>query len=93
MPWEILVWATVLGLGLDIAGFLLVIKYGHSLFLWAGAKLPPKQKDGVLYFHGGELNKDVFGRRRFWAQLGVAIVVIGFAFQIVGAAAAIQLSN
>ena len=46
-----------------------------------------------MYLHGGELSKDVFGRRRFWAKLGVAIVVIGFAFQIVGAAAAIQLSN
>ncbi len=90
----VLVWATVLGLGLDIVGFLLVIKYGHSLFLWAGAKLPTKQKDDVLYFYGGELErKDVFGRRRLWAKLGVALVAIGFSSQIVGAVAAIQYSN
>lgn len=94
MTLEVLTWAAVLGLALDIVGFLLVIKYGHSLFLWAGAKLPPKQKNDVLYLYGGELTReDVFKRRRFWAKSGVVIVVIGFGFQIVGAVAAIQLSN
>ena len=93
MPWETFVWATVLGLALDIIGFCLVIKYGHSLFLWAGSNLPSKRKDDVVYLQSDAAGKDAFGGRRFWARFGVALVIIGFGFQIVGAIAAIQSSN
>ena len=91
---RILVWAVVLGLGLDIVGFLLVIRYGHSLFLLAGTgPPPPDMADGAIYmqYKGTEKHRDA--RRRFLAKLGVIVVATGFGFQILGAVAAIQLSN
>ena len=91
---RILVWATVLGLGLDIIGFGFVIRYGHSLFLRTGAGPPPPDlARNSFYFQYKGPDKDPGSRRRFLAKMGVATVAIGFAFQIVGAVAAIHLSN
>ena len=95
---QILVWATVLGLGLDIFGFILVIRYGHSLFIRTAPTPPPpgwpEGKDGDIYIqYDGPPDKGGDSRRRFRAKLGVALVVVGFTFQIVGAIAAIQSSN
>ena len=49
---ETLQYATPLGLALDVVGFLLVVRYGHSLFLRFGTGVPDSTtgKDGDLYF-------------------------------------------
>ena len=92
---EILLYTTPLGLTLDIVGFILLVRYGHSLFMRSGVDLPVDNigKDGDLYLRhqGADEGHDI--RRRFWAHVGVAIVLIGFTLQVVGSIAAICLSK
>ena len=85
---EALLYATPIGLALDILGFLIVVNYGHALFIRSGGRPDhSKGKDGDLWFGDGS-NKgesEESKRRRFWAKVGVGIVVFGFGLQIVGA--------
>ena len=92
---EILLYTTPSGLLLDIVGFLLIVRYGHSLFLRSGTGPPADNmgKDGDLYFQHEGPDKGDNSRRRFWAYVGVATVIIGFSLQIAGAMAAISLSK
>lgn len=47
---EVLLWAIPLGLAVDIAGFLVVVRFGHSLFIRTGTGPPSDEgKDGDLY--------------------------------------------
>ena len=87
---EILLYTTPLGLALDIAGFLLIIRYGHSLFIRSGVGPPPsKGKDGDLYLRREGPVEGHGDRRRLWAYVGVAIVCVGLVLQGVGPMAAI----
>ena len=93
---QFLLYATPLGLGLDIAGFVLVILYGHSLFLRSGVG-PPKGnpgKDGDMYVAFGSGNSEQIERsgrsRRFKAYVGAGLVILGFVLQIVGFLASIH---
>ena len=96
MIMEALLYATPLGLGIDIVGFILVVLYGHSLFMRSGTGPPHNEigRDGDLYFQHSGLSDDRGERRRmFKAHLGVGLVVAGFCIQIVGSIAAIYLSG
>ena len=94
---ELLLWATPLGLLVDIGGFLLVIRYGHALFFRAGADPAPERlPSGVNYAQVEGFDEDDErheSRRRLWARTGVGAVVFGFGLQIVGSIAAICLSG
>ena len=69
---EILLYTTLLGLTLDIVGFILLVRYGHSLFMRSGADLPVDNigKDGDLYFttprgrRGTRYPPEILGPRR-----------------------------
>ena len=79
-----------IGLMLDIVGFLLVVRYGHALFLHAGSGPPDnaKGKDGDWYAE--MLGEDIDAadtRLKRKAKAGVCLVVIGFVLQIVGSLA------
>ena len=78
--------AIPLGLAMDLFGVLLVIRYGHSLFIRIGETTPePGQgKDGDLFFtvRGGDSGQNK--RHRRLANAGVMVVVAGFAMQLVG---------
>ncbi len=91
---DILQYATPIGLGLDIVGFLMVIRYGHALFIRSGGRPDhSKGKDGDLWLGDGS-NKgesEDSQRRRFRAKAGVGIVVFGFVMQIIGSLASICL--
>ena len=88
---DILLYATPLGLLLDIAGVALLIIYGHSLFLRLVPKLPDNPKDDTIYLIGdsdaGKVQKDK--RRRFLAYFGIGTLLFGFTLQLVGSIAAI----
>ena len=92
---EALLYTIPAGLTLDIIGFLLIIRYGHSLFMKSGSGPPDDNmgKDGDLYFQheGPDAGQD--RRRRAWAYVGVTTVTVGFGLQIVGSMAAICLSK
>ena len=92
---EVLLYAIPSGLTLDIFGFLLIIRYGHSLFIRSGSGPPDdsKGKDGDIYLNYEGQNEGQDQRRRFRAHTGVALVTIGFGLQIVGSVAAICLSR
>ena len=89
---EISLYATLLGLLLDIAGFLLVIRYGHSLFTRSGTGPPDNRdgSDGDLYLQYDGAIEGHERRRRFWAYMGVALVVVGFLLQAVDSVVAIH---
>lgn len=94
---EVLLWATPLGLLIDIGGFLLVVRYGHALFIRSGPSVPSgpdtegKEGDLFLLSRGAGVESGERHRRR-WAHVGVYTVVAGFGLQIVGAIAAICLA-
>ena len=91
---ELLLWAAPLGLLIDIGGFLLVIRYGHTLFMRVGTEaIDSEGKDGDVFIVIPGLPGDSGDRRRRrWAHMGVCVVVAGFGLQIVGAIAAIYLT-
>ena len=87
-----LVYLVPIGLMLDIAGFLLVVRYGHALFLHMGSGPADnaKGKDGDLYFEGAGADVDAAdSRRKKKAWTGVWLVVGGFVLQIFGSLASI----
>ena len=90
---EVLPYASPLGLSLDIIGFILIIRYGHSLFIRSGSRPPDDSigKDGDLYLQHGGPDRGQDRIRRCWARVGVATVITGFGLQIVGSAAAIRI--
>ena len=65
---EILPYTTPLGLTLDIVGFLLVIRFGHSLFISSGTGPPVGNRDGDLYLQYEGANEGHESRRRLWAH-------------------------
>lgn len=85
--WNYLVAA---GLSLDIIGFLVLLKYGASLNIWAGSLdditgipgTPEEQEEERLE------NEWIFRRRRF-ARTGAYAVVLGFVLQLTGVLGAI----
>ena len=92
---EVLLYTIPSGLTLDIVGFLLIIRYGHSLFMRSGSGPPDDSmgKDGDLYFQHEGPDEGQYRRRRVWAYVGVTTVIVGFGLQIVGSMAAIHLSK
>lgn len=92
---EILLYTTPLGLLLDIVGFLLVIRYGHSLFRWVGTDYPDDRTISAMppgsefIVREGPSDTGENRRMRLRAHIGVATVVAGFSLQIVGSTAAI----
>ena len=85
----ILLYATPVGLILDIAGFLLIIRYGHSLFLRVVSGSLPDRQDNNLYLRADGVDERSENRRRLYARIGVATVAIGFGLQAVGSTLAI----
>ena len=52
---ELLLWATPLGLLIDIGGFTLVVLYGHDLFIRPGTfEAPERERPGILYYFTNE---------------------------------------
>ena len=92
---EVLLYTIPSGLTLDIIGFLLIIRYGHSLFMGSGSGPPDDSmgKDGDFYFRHEGPDKGQDSRRRIWAYVGVTTVIVGFVLQIFGSMAAIFLSK
>ena len=88
---EILLYTAPLGLMLDIAGFLLIIRYGHSLFLRVVSGNLPDRKDNNLYLRGDGVDERFESRLRLYARIGVVAVAVGFGLQVVGSTAAIYL--
>jgi len=76
---------TIAGLFLDLIGFVLVILYGHALFIRMGSDPPQRGegRDGDLYL---QTNAPDYGKRLSLARIGVALVITGFLAQIAGAA-------
>ena len=92
---ELLLWATPLGLMIDIGGFTLVVLYGHDHFIRPGTfQAPERERPGILYYftNEGPSDESLPRRRRRWAHTGVGMVVVGFALQIVSSIAAIYLA-
>lgn len=83
---EALNYATLVGLVLDVFGFLLIVRYGHSLFLRVGAGAPRENegKDGDFFLEIAGADDRGDRQRRRKAHVGVATVVVGFSLQIVG---------
>ena len=83
------------GLLLDIVGFLIIIRFGHSLFLRVASAAPESgTNENVLSLipanvSDADLSRDQ--RRRIYARIGVALVITGFTSQIIGSVAAILL--
>ena len=79
------------GLGLDIVGFILVVRYAHSLFIHITSDAIPDAnlgRDGDVVFSGvaggASVDRaDVHRKYKAWA--GVALVVVGFGLQMAGA--------
>lgn len=92
---EVLLYTIPSGLTLDIIGFLLIIRHGHSLFMRSGSSPPDDSmgKDGDVYFQHEGPDEGQDSRRRVLAFLGVTTVIVGFGLQIVGSMAAIWLSE
>ena len=93
---EYLLWLIPIGLLLDIVGFLVVIRYGHALFLRTGVGPPdPKWKDGDVYWQIADDDPVKVAlwdaRRRLKAHIGVGLVVLGFVMQIVGSVVSMQV--
>ena len=97
--WEFLQMLVPVGLAMDLVGFLSVVRYGHSLFIWAGSGPPDsgQGKDGDIFLRtaseggSGQASGQTNRHRRF-AFAGVAAVTVGFALQIIGAIAALHYS-
>lgn len=83
----------LLGLLLDVIGVVLLIKYGHALFIYTGTSSTPPEKvsSGTLYFQyaGDASDKGDHSKRLRLARCGVWMVLIGFVFQLIVAVAAI----
>lgn len=82
-----LAYLTVVGLALDVFGFLLVILNGHAIFIRTSGN-PPREgewRDGNIWLQveNGDSEGNKRQRQKAWA--GVWIVVAGFLLQIVGA--------
>ena len=91
---EYLVYAIPVGLLLDILGFILVVRYGHALFIHLGIGSPPSDrvKDGDIYIQLRGQGEDADNnRRRQKANAGVVLVVLGFSLQLLGSIAAISV--
>ena len=87
-----LVYLIPIGLVLDIVGFLLVVRYGHALFIHVRSGPPEAAtgRDGDLYIEISRADAEPEDqRRRRKAWMGVWVVVGGFAVQIVGSLASI----
>ena len=87
----ILLYATPVGLMLDIVGFLLIIRYGHSLFLRLVSGNLPDRQDYNLYLQAGGVDEQIESRRRLCARIGVVAVAVGFGLQAIGSTLAILL--
>ena len=87
----ILLYATPVGLILDIAGFLLIIRYGHSLFLRIVSGNLPDRQDYNLYLRADGVDERIESRRRLYARIGVVAVAVGFGLQAIGSTLAILL--
>ena len=87
----ILLYATPVGLMLDIAGFLLIIRYGHSLFLRIVSGNLPDRQDYNLYLRADGVDERIESRRRLYARIGVVAVAVGFGLQAIGSTSAILL--
>ena len=76
-----------LGLIIDIIGFILLIRYGHALFIRTGTSpMPPKDWwVGSYYFQreNGEGPSSNDGQFRI-AKWGATLVITGFAVQFIG---------
>ena len=92
---EVLVYAVPAGLGLDVVGFVLVIRNGHALFIYAGTGPPSPEmgKDGDMYLQHSGQEGEGDNRQRSWAMAGVVLVIAGFGLQMVGSMAGIWLAN
>ena len=92
---DYLIWLIPAGLLLDIVGFSMVVIYGHALFMRIGVGEPDphRAKDGHVYYGLTGSDPVEVGRsderRRLKAHIGVVVVVVGFALQMVGAVASI----
>lgn len=86
---DILRFGTPAGLGLDVFGFLLVIWFGHSLFIRSvkGSPEGTNGKEDVLYISHGDVDEVRERRRRCLAYTGVVVIVLGFILQGIGWAA------
>ena len=87
----ILLYATPVGLMLDIVGFLLIIRYGHSLFLRVVSGNLPDRQDSNLYLRVDGIDERIESRRRLYSRIGVVAVAVGFGLQVIGSTAAIYL--
>ena len=86
---EFLLLAVPAGFVLDVVGFILLISYGHNLFIWFGEN-PPKPGEGndtILHLEGPGLDSGQHRRLRQRALMGAWAVVIGFALQLIGSIA------
>ncbi len=93
---DILLSATMIGLLMDVIGFVLVFLYGHFLFLRSGSKEPDngEGRDGDLYFRVADVSPELDrkqARRRFLAKCGAYLVIAGFGLQALGAWAELYL--
>ena len=89
----ILLYFTPLGLVLDIVGFILIIRYGHSLFLRVVSGDLPDRQDNNLYLQANGIDERIENRRRLYAYIGVAAIVLGFGLQAVGSTLALCWSG
>ena len=83
------------GLFLDIIGFVIIIRFGHNLFIRTFRDFNNDESNGDILavmpenISDADLSRDK--RRRMYARIGVALVIAGFASQIIGSVAAILL--
>ena len=87
----ILLYLTPVGLMLDIAGVLLIICNGHSLFLRVVSGNLPDRQDHNLYLRADGVDERIGSRRRLYARIGVVAVAVGFGLQAIGSTSAILL--
>ena len=87
----ILLYATPVGLMLDIVGFLLIIRYGHSFFIRVMSRDLPDRQDSNLYLRADGADERIENRRRLYARIGVVAVAVGFGLQAIGSTLAILL--
>ena len=91
-------WAILVGLLLDIIGFALVFRHGHSLFLRSGPTSSDEDmRDGDYYFQykGGTSEEDAKALRtaryrRLKARIGAYTVLVGLGFQFEGSWASLH---
>ena len=76
------------GLLLDIAGFILILRYGHAFFLTISSRAPRPEEgsEGSIWLEYGGPPDNGHSHRLIKAKIGAGFIFTGFVLQLIGSA-------